>query len=266
MNDPLKKFVHQHREAFDQLEPPEDVLQRLQARLRPAPPRRRSAFRRFPRTAWLVAASLLIGVICTYLFLDNSRAGRVHRPDIAQQVVDQPVVGKKTPALATPPIESSVTPEDLRETPVREPLKQGHPKTVINEDSAPVSLASRLADSTSASTRLAAILEIEQSERMNGQLVAMLSETMNHDGNTNVRLAALDVLSRHLGDPRVANLLAAALTSQDDPLVQLGIVRIAAQLDHVGIEEALFAVARSPYTFEAVKDEAYAVLLYQEKL
>jgi hypothetical protein len=64
----------------------------------------------------------------------------------------------------------------------------------------------------------------------------------------------------------VADLLATALTGQDDPLVQLGIVRIAAQLDHVGIEEALFAVARSPYTFEAVKDEAYAVLLYQEKL
>ena len=94
----------------------------------------------------------------------------------------------------------------------------------------------------------------------------MLSETMSHDGNTNVRLAALDVLSRHLDDPRVADLLAMALTSQDDPLVQLGIVRIAARIDHVDIEEALFAVARSPYTFEAVKDEAYAVLLHQEKL
>src|SRR5690606_12032638 len=122
------------------------------------------------------------------------------------------------------------------------------------------------ADSTSASNRLAAILEIEQMERMDAQFVAMLSETMNHDGNTNVRLAALDVLSRHLDDPQVADVLATALTSQDDPLVQLGIVRIAAQIDHVGIEEALFAVARSPYTFEAVKDEAYAVLLYQEKL
>src|SRR5690606_11473347 len=118
----------------------------------------------------------------------------------------------------------------------------------------------------SASTRLAAILEIEQSGRMDDSLRTMLSETMNHDGNTNVRLAALDVLSRHLNDPEVADLLATALTSQDDPLVQLGIVRIAAQIDHMGIEEALFTVARNPYTFTAVKDEAYAVLLHQEKL
>lgn len=263
MNDPLKKFVQQHREAFDRLEPPTGVLQRLQTQLKPEPTlpaatRQAPVLARYRRTAWLVAASLLIGLVCTYLFFDGGWTQRHEEPQVVFQPIDrepinvEPHVAEETETPTVPPIEKS--------------QQQEARNTVANREPAPVPLAVRLADSTSASTRLAAILEIEQSERMNGHIVAMLSETMNHDGNTNVRLAALDVLSRHLDDPQVADLLAAALTTQDDPLVQLGIVRIAAQIDHVGIEEALFAVARSPYTFEAVKDEAYAVLLYQEKL
>ncbi|MGV3761514.1 HEAT repeat domain-containing protein [Parapedobacter sp.] len=262
MNDPLKKFVKQHREAFDQLEPPTDVLRRLQMQLKPAlisaSTEKRSVLGRYRRTAWLVAASLLIGLVCAYLLFDGSLAQRHNEP----QIVRQPV--ERVPLTVSPPVTQQ---EELPvASPVEEPARQEIHKAEVPRKPTPAPLAVRLADSTSASTRLAAILEIEQSERMDGQLLAMLSETMNRDGNTNVRLAALDVLSHHVDDPQVADLLASALTSQDDPLVQLGVVRIAAQIDHVGIEEALFAVARNPYTFEAVKDEAYAVLLYQEKL
>ncbi|MEC3879979.1 HEAT repeat domain-containing protein [Parapedobacter sp. 10938] len=266
MNDPLKKFVQEHRAAFDREEPPEGVLQRLQAQLKPEPTvstpiPQHPVSGRYRRATWLVAASLLIGLVCAYLFFDS---GWTQRPD-APQIVHQPV--EQAPITAEPPVTAQVgMPAESPEPPVAE-LRQKEPRnTTSRREPAQAPLAVRLADSSSASTRLAAILEIEQAGRMDEQLVAMLSETMNRDGNTNVRLAALDVLSSHLEDPQVADLLATALTHQDDPLVQLGIVRIAAQIDHVGIEEALFAVARSPYTFEAVKDEAYAVLLYQEKL
>ncbi|MFB2119024.1 HEAT repeat domain-containing protein [Parapedobacter sp. 2B3] len=262
MNDPLKKFVKQHREAFDLLDPPTGVLQRLQTQLKPEarmpePTSRRHVLPRYRRAAWLVAASLLIG-LCTYLFFDGDGTQRPAEPQIVQHVVER-----------VPPSDEPTAKPDVgaaAEAPAKEPKQPAIRNTMVHREPAPAPLAVRLADSTSASTRLAAILEIEQSEHMDEQLVTMLSQTMNRDGNTNVRLAALDVLSRHLDDPQVADLLATALTTQDDPLVQLGIVRIAAQIDHLGIEEALFSVARNPYTFEAVKDEAYAVLLYQEKL
>lgn len=258
MNDPLKKFVQQHREAFDRLEPSAEVLRRLQRQLKPTPARQRLVFQKYPWTIGLVAASLLIGLFCTYLLFDGGWLRHKNEPHIAQQPVE------KTPLTAEPPVVQEA--EGPAEAPVAEPPKQEARNVAVQPKPMPIPLAVRLADSTSASTRLAAILEIEQSGRMDHPLRSMLSETMNHDGNTNVRLAALDVLSRHLNDPKVADLLATALTSQDDPLVQLGIVRIAAQIDHTGIEEALFAVARNPYTFTAVKDEAYAVLLHQEKL
>lgn len=258
MNDPLKKFVQQHSEAFNRLEPSPEVLRRLQRQLNPAPARQH-VFRRHPWAGGLVAASLLIGLVSAYLLFDGERLrhnGEEHYS------VQQPV--KKTPhKLDSPIVEEVAAPVEV---PVKRTPKQKVGNVTAKSAPMPIPLSERLADSTSASARLAAILEIEQSGRMDDPLRAMLSETMSHDGNTNVRLAALDVLGRHLNDPEVANILAAALTSQDGPLVQLGIVRIAAQIDHVGIEEALFAVARSPYTFEAVKDEAYATLLYQEKL
>lgn len=263
MNDPLKKFVKQHREAFDQLEPPMGVLQRLQTQLqsesaRPEPATKHHTLWRHRRAAWLVAASLLVGLACAYLFFDGGPIQRHNAP----QIVHQPV--ERAPLTAKPPVTAQA--ELPVEPPAEEPQQQVARHTATHREPAPAPLAVRLSDSTSASTRLAAILEIEQSEHIDDRLLAMLSETMNRDGNTNVRLAALDVLGQHIDDLQVADLLATALTRQDDPLVQLGIVRIAAQIDHVGIEEALFAVARSPYTFEAVKDEAYAVLLYQEKL
>ncbi|WP_353126822.1 HEAT repeat domain-containing protein [Parapedobacter pyrenivorans] len=256
MNDPIKKYIKRNRDAFDHLEPPTEVLQRLKTQLTPVRPVKKNIFQRYPRTTWLIAAALLAGVACTYVLLNHRYdAPHLEKPDLAQRPIS------KVPTTEIVPVEKSV------ETQLAPKTEEPQEKTRhVKPQAEPKPLATRLADSTSASIRLAAILEIEQSGRMDDRLRLMLSESMNHDNNTNVRLAALDVLSRHLQDPQVADLLAESLTSQDDPLVQLGIVKIAAQLNHVGIEEALFAVARNPYTFTAVKDEAYAILLHQEKL
>jgi len=269
MNDPIKKFVQEHRDAFDHLEPSAGVLQRLQAQLGQAPVVKQPFFRRHARAAWLVAASLLAGVICTYMLVNTGTAP--HREDLPQ-VAQQPAAQESaiTPedraqttglqageAGETAPTDRAERPQMAnisRTTPVEQPVAKPRP------------LASRLADSSSASIRLAAILEIEQSRRMDDRTLAMLSETMNRDGNTNVRLAALDVLSQHLHDPQVADVFTRSLIAQDDPLVQLGLVKVVGQIDNEGIEETLFALVRDPYTFAAVKDEAYAVLLRQNKL
>src|SRR5690606_21615642 len=93
MNDPLKEFVKQHREAFDQLEPPAGVMQRLRAQLKPEPTmpeptRKHHVFGRYRRTAWLVAASLLIGLVCAYLFFDEAQIRRNTEPQIVHQPVD----------------------------------------------------------------------------------------------------------------------------------------------------------------------------------
>src|SRR3546814_10872856 len=82
----LKKFVQQHREAFDRQEPPEGVLQRLQTQLKPEPalpsPTQHPVSGWYRRSTWLVAASLLIGLVCAYLFFDGGLTPRLAAPQI----------------------------------------------------------------------------------------------------------------------------------------------------------------------------------------
>lgn len=270
MNDPLKKFVQENREAFDHLVPPTDVLQRLKTQLVPPPVVKKPFMQRHGKAIWLVAASSLVGIVCTYVLLSrpDMPQGGGAEPRIAQQAdteVVAPRPAKGMPSAADSSLSNEPSPQvAIAQRPQPSPSKKAVRPASAQPHTPP--LFSRLADSTSASIRLAAILEIEQSNKLDDHTLTKLFSTMNHDANTNVRLAALDVLSRQLHRPQVADRFADALAVQSDPVVQLGLVKIAAQLNHVAVEEALFALARSPYTFSAVKDEAYAILLNQDKL
>ncbi len=264
MNDPIKKFVEHHREAFDHLEPPAGVLQRLQGQLAPTPVVRKSPLIRYGRTAWLVAASLLVGVAAAYLLFGERTEPAPNDGQVAVQQ-EMPAGIDTAPAAIPDTAERASSPAIAGEHHPR-PTKPERVATTKRTSTTPRPLADRLADSSSASTRLAAILEIEQDGRMDSQLREMLSRSLQTDGNTNVRLAALDVLSNHIDDQEVASLLTNSLISQDDPLVQLGIVKVAARIDDMAVEGALFALARDPNTFLPVKDEAYAVLLRRDRL
>jgi hypothetical protein len=94
----------------------------------------------------------------------------------------------------------------------------------------------------------------------------MLTLTLNHDKNTNVRLAALSLMEKFNYDGHVANSLVSSLDKQDDPIVQLGLVSILGKMKNVNIDDRLESLARSPETFAAVRDEAYRILLKQNKL
>jgi len=76
MIDPIKKYVEENREAFDHLEPPVDMLQRIQSRLKNEAVEKESTNERetvplFSRTAWLVAASVLLALTTTYILNNN---------------------------------------------------------------------------------------------------------------------------------------------------------------------------------------------------
>lgn len=263
MNDPLKKFVQENREAFDHLEPDAEVAERLWARLGHTTQERIIPVKRSLRTVWWAAAALVVGVIGTYAILERRQpAGS---DELAR--ISPASIGHVTPDRPETLVQPETDAQPADEGPVVTAAAD-HPQTVIREKAPPRTrtLAARLSDSTSASARLAAILEIEESGQMNEKTVELLTATLNHDGNTNVRLAALDVLSRYLYHPAVANRLATALATQDDPLVQLGLIKVVEPLEHRAVDSMLFALANSPSTFAAVKDEAYAVLLRHNKL
>jgi len=262
MNDQIKDFVEQNREEFDHLEAPAFDMQRFKRTVAPQAKPQVKTVSLFNSKKWLIAASLLVAVASTWIFFYRQQETKVN---YAQT---KPVDEKQHPAVNMP---EEIKPEKYTESPAallpvaaERHASKSEMKVVAAKNE--VSDYKALQDSSSASIRLLAILDIEKSNRINNEVLNMLSQTLNHDGNTNVRLAALSVLQKHQTDSYAASLLVNSLNKQDDPMVQLGLISLLGKMKNVKIDDQLHAIVDNPETFVAVRDEAYNVLLNQDKL
>lgn len=281
MTDPIKQFVEQNRADFDHMEPPADALQQIKNRLKAKAAEEKKAEEDkaqdkkivplYSRTKWLVAASVLLAITATYVLFHQ-----VNSNIVSNQLVQQSTqkIDKST-AIGVDSNQQK-KPEQILVKTLPSPVSVSTVKTVknpvrVNDMPVPVNIVSKdmyagLADSSSASVRLAAILDIDRASKMNQNILDQLAKSLNHDSNSNVRLAALNVMGQYANDEYASSLLVKSLATQNDPLVQFGLIAILGKLDNVKIEDRLFALAEDPDTFGAVKDEAYAVLLSQNRL
>ena len=262
MNDQIKDFVDKNREEFDHLEAPAFDMQRFKKNVLPQPKPVEKVVPLFKKTKWLVAAAVLITIGMAYvIFLQQHREKQltagVTKKDINK--VELKVAEKVDSSKNTETVVAKNTPHVLLQTENPQKREKANPNVKVEVNSG-------LNDSTSASRRLLAILEIEKSKSIDAKTMDMLSKTLNQDGNTNVRLAALSVLQKYSTDSHASSLLVNALGKQDDPIVQLGLINMLGKMKHVKIEDKLHAIVENPQTFAAVRDEAYNILLNQDKL
>lgn len=89
------------------------------------------------------------------------------------------------------------------------------------------------------------------------ELIDLFVKTMNEDPNTNVRLASLEALSKFSGEKYVKKKLAASLTIQKDPMVQIALIRLLTKIREVSIVQELQKIAEDVNSLDAVKDYAY---------
>jgi hypothetical protein len=83
----------------------------------------------------------------------------------------------------------------------------------------------------SASERLKGVSWSYKLEGGDPAISAALVYTMKHDRNVNVRLAALDALSRDIGSPAVRREIVHALPEQPSPLMQVALVDLLVQIN-----------------------------------
>jgi len=76
----------------------------------------------------------------------------------------------------------------------------------------------------SASERLQGVSWSRREEQLDPQVLAALMHTLRYDNSVDVRLAALDALSRHGRQPQVHKGIADALQEQQSPLVQVALI------------------------------------------
>jgi hypothetical protein len=122
-------------------------------------------------------------------------------------------------------------------------------------------MMAKLDNQQSASQRMIAVAEVMELEKPDDEIVKALVKTMNEDGNTNVRLAALDALSHFQTDPQVRRELVKALAKQKDPVVQIALIQLMVKMKEKGAVEDLKKIVNDDKNIDAVKDEAYSGLL-----
>jgi hypothetical protein len=76
----------------------------------------------------------------------------------------------------------------------------------------------------SASERLQGVTFSGREEHLDSQVFAALLRTLRYDNSVDVRLAALDTLSRHANQPQIRKSVVAALQEQQSPMVQVALI------------------------------------------
>lgn len=110
----------------------------------------------------------------------------------------------------------------------------------------------------SPSQRMQGVSVAYEMSKPDDEIVEVLVKTLNTDPNTNVRLAALDALSKFNEEEGVRKSLVESLGIQKDPLVQIALIQFLVVIKEKSALKQLEKVAKDVHSIREVKAEAYS--------
>lgn len=254
--DFFKEYIQGHKDAFENEALPPNMLGNILGNLKEREAKRERERlevqkKRKLTYTWLAVACSLFLLAGAYLFLseetkeikENGDRMAISNP----AVIEQPTTAKTE---ETPVVENAI------ERPTKHFASHHQPKADPYKE-----IYAGLTDSASVASRLEAIIKINSLASLDSNLKTALCKTFDNDGNDNVRLAALEVLSKFSNDKYVNEQLMAGLSKQKDPVVQLELIKIMGNNSSPETTDKLIAMANNPFTVEAVKEQVYYALL-----
>jgi hypothetical protein len=118
-----------------------------------------------------------------------------------------------------------------------------------------------LDNSQSASQRIQGVNVAMGIEKADDEVVKALVKLMNEDPNSNVRLAALEALSKFMDEAQVRKEILGSLGKQKDPVVQIALIQLLVRMKEKGVVNDLQKIVDDEGTIQAVKDEAYTGIM-----
>lgn len=122
-------------------------------------------------------------------------------------------------------------------------------------------MLSMMENTQSASKRMQGVNVALTITSADDEVVTALVKTMNGDNNTNVRLAAVEALSKFQGEQNVRKALIESLGKQTDPVVQIALIQLLVKMKETGVVKELNKIIEDANTIKPVKDEAYTGLM-----
>lgn len=110
----------------------------------------------------------------------------------------------------------------------------------------------------SAASRITAVTSVSRRKNNNNDVVDVLVQVLNNDPSTNVRLTALDGLTRFYRETYVRKKLVVSLKKQHDPIVQIHMIGLLTRMRELSILADLEKMVNDDNTNKAVKDIAYS--------
>jgi anti-sigma factor RsiW len=98
----------------------------------------------------------------------------------------------------------------------------------------------------SASARLEGVTWSTRDQQLDPQVLSALLHTVRYDASVDVRLAALDALSRHGRQPQVHNAILDSLQQQQSPLVQVALIDLLLEWRDPDAAQRLQALQQAP--------------------
>ncbi|WP_447641402.1 MULTISPECIES: HEAT repeat domain-containing protein [Chitinophagaceae] len=273
--DILKDFVADNRSSFDEYEPGLDVLSKIQTQLEMVQPVAKKKSKVVSFRYWWAAAAIVAAIVGVVLFSpkeknpDNTVVVNNGSLDIPKQTVTS---SKDTAGVTTHPAAMVAALSKNKKTITKpQPKVRNTNDRSVSVDSSSEMLASNttvsddwrqdLQNARSSSTRLAAILAAGKEKELSNSDLQTLSNTMNNDESSNVRLAALDVLKKQGSQASVKDLILQSITKQDDPIVQMELLSMLSPDEATKVKSQLLDITQNPMSIDAVRSQAYAALL-----
>lgn len=258
MSSELEKFIQQNREAFDDRTPGADVLSRIQEKMTQTSVKedRPKALVISFRTLRMVAAACVLVLAGFAIWWVNQNASTTKL--IVASTQDQQQINNNQ----TIPKEETIQQNAIASIPVPEKTKEETARQLISEnDQQKQMLFASLGNMESPSTRIAAAMKAYRMSEADKDIVDALVTTMHEDPSTNVRLAALEALSRFHRETYVKKKLIASLKKQKDPMVQIELIHVLTEMKQKTILNDLQKMVQDVNTNDAVKERAYSSIL-----
>jgi len=240
----LEDFIKSNHEAFDNREPDPAVLERIQQQMRGTVKKKGKTVVVPMRVLLRVAACIVLVASAVTFWIIQKEPVKTETAAVIKNVQPSQPVAKDQP----------VNKDVIADVPQR-----SHTDAIEAElASRKQVLFAKLNNMESPSQRLTAATQAYEMKHTDNDIVDALVNSMNNDPSTNVRLAALEALSKFYREAYVKKQLIASLKKQKDPMVQIELIQLLTKMKETSILKELDKIVNDGNTMEAVKDHAYS--------
>lgn len=288
MEDKLKKFVNENRQAFDRHQPSPLVWDQIKKKLPQqieveaeqeetiTPIKRIRPARMWYAAASIVAILMVSGIIWKQFNASNAIVEGDRNAQIAQQAQPQSNTSSTQSQTAEQPtpdvssnkdglmndINSRTATAATSET--KTPTRNDQSIRIETEDPLEKSYA-LLADESSAINRMEGVLQLASMDYVPDAGMEKIQHLMASDPNENIRLAAYDIFMEHASAEQKEQQIQDVFLQQKDATMQVELMQAMAETEDLKINDAttkrLEAIVEDPLAIDLVKNQAYAVLM-----